>query len=83
MDGRTNYIIVVLLQKPVPNSIPPELDMYLKTHTYIDAQLYTHDTETIQKRIRFAMPKIPLQSLKVCFKCQSFPKSSKLQSSER
>ncbi len=65
MEGRLNHIIVVLLQKPVHHSIPPELDTYLKTHTYIDAQMYPRNVETIQKRIRFAMPKTPLRLLKV------------------
>ncbi len=65
VDGRINYIIVVLLQKPMHEDLPPELDTYLKTHTYIDAQMYPNDINTIRKKIRFAMPKTPLKVLKV------------------
>ena len=65
MEGRLNYLVVVLLQKPMYNNLPPELETYLKTHTYIDAQKLPLDFNTIRKRIRFAMPKIPLKILKV------------------
>ncbi len=67
MSGRPNYLVVVLLQRPMLYDIPPELETYLKTHTYIDAQKCPRDIETIRKRIRFAMPKAPLRDLKVCF----------------
>ncbi len=65
MDGKLSYIVVVLLQKPMAHDLPPELDTYLKTHTYIDAQKYPQHLETIRKRIRFAMPTLPLKVLKV------------------
>ncbi len=68
VEGRLNHIIVVLLEKPAPNKLPPELETYLTTHTYIDARNYTNEMETIRKRIRFAMPKVPQIQLRVCKK---------------
>ncbi len=65
MEGRLSYLVVILLQKPLHHDLPPELDTYLKTHTYIDAQKLPLDVITIRKRIRFAMPKTPLINLKV------------------
>ena len=65
VEGRLNYIIVVLLEKPAPNKLPPELETYLTTHTYIDARTHADELGTIRKRIRFAMPKVPLTDLLV------------------
>ncbi len=64
-EGRRNYIVVVLVEKPTRNKLTPELNAYLKAHTYIDATNYEHDLETVRKRIRFAMPNIPLKQIKV------------------
>ena len=66
VDGRLNHIIVVLLQQPVHNGLPSELDTYLKTHSYIDALKMPLDIDGIRKKIRFAMPRTPLKILKVC-----------------
>ncbi len=60
IEGRLNYIIMVLLEKPAPNKLPKELEMYLTTHTYIDARKYANEMGTIRKRVRFAMPKVPI-----------------------
>ncbi len=60
-EGRRNYIIMVLVEKPTRNKLTPELNAYLKTFTYIDASNYEQDLETVRKRIRFAMPKTPLK----------------------
>ncbi len=65
VEGKLNYIIVVLLEKPAPNKLPPELEMYLTTHTYIDARRYAEEMETIRKCVRFAMPKVPRITLLV------------------
>ncbi len=64
-EGRRNYIIMVLVEKPTGNKLTPELKAYLKTFTYIDATNYEHDLETVRKRIRFAMPKRPLKQIEV------------------
>ncbi len=74
MEGRLNYLVIVLLQKPLHHNLPPELDTYLKTHTYIDAQKLPLDILTIRKRIRFAMPNTPVRALKVCFYILCFKK---------
>ncbi len=65
VEGRLNHIIVVLLEKPAPHKLPPELETYLTTHCYIDARKYADNMETIRKRVRFAMPKIPRGKLLV------------------
>ncbi len=65
VDGRLNFIIVVLLQQPIHDDLPPEIDTYLKTHSYIDAIKLPQKIEIIRKKIRFAMPKSPLKILKV------------------
>ena len=65
VDGRLNHIIVVLLQQPILDNIPPELYNYLKTHTYINAQDFPQNIDVIRRKIRFAMPKKPLKMLKV------------------
>ncbi len=66
VEGKcVNHIIVVLLERPAQNKLPPELEMYLDTHTYIDARKYADEMQTIRKRIRFAMPKVPMKQLLV------------------
>ncbi len=66
VEGKcVNHIIVVLLERPAKNTLPPELQVYLDTHTYIDARRYADEMETIRKRIRFAMPKVTLKQLLV------------------
>ncbi len=64
-EGRTDYIVVVLLEDVPQKALTEELKVYLKTFTYIDAREYSNDIEMIRKRIRFALPKIPLKQYKV------------------
>ncbi len=35
-EGRRNYIVLVLVEKPTRNKLTPELKAYLQSHTYID-----------------------------------------------
>ncbi len=49
-------MIPVLLEKLDMDSLPRELQMYMRTHTYIDATDEANDLERIHKRIRFGMP---------------------------
>ena len=65
MDGRMNYIIVVLLSNPPQKQLPLEMQNYISTYTYIDARKYTQNLQYIRKRIRFAMPALSLNQLKV------------------
>ena len=62
---RADYIIVVLLEDVPQKALTAEMKVYLKTYTYIDAREYSNDVEMIRKRIRFALPKVPLKQLKV------------------
>ncbi len=71
-QGRTDYIVVVLLGDVPHKELTEELKVYLKTHTYIDAREYANDIELIRKRIRFALPKVPLKQLKVIIHSKSF-----------
>ena len=77
IEGKLSYIIIVLLQRPMPSNDRLELETYLKTHTYIDAQNDLEHIETIRKRIRFAMPKIPLKVLQVGFLSTDYRPRSK------
>ncbi len=58
VEGRKKFLIPVLIEKLDIDSLPRELQMYLRTHTYIDATDETNDLERLQKRIRFGMPGI-------------------------
>ena len=49
MNGRKNFIIIVLKDKLEVNNLQPELKNYLKMHTYIDA---TSSTSQVAKRVR-------------------------------
>ncbi len=62
---RANYIVVVLLEDIPQKKLTEELKVYLRTYTYIDAREYANNKEMIRKRIRFALPKVPLKELKV------------------
>ena len=64
-DGRTDYIVVVLLEDVPQKALTEELKVYLRTYTYIDAREYRNDIEMIRKRIRFALPKISLKQNQV------------------
>ena len=65
LEGRTDYIVVVLLEDVPQKALTEELKVYLKTYTYIDAREYAKDIEMIRKKIRFALPKQSLKQLKV------------------
>ena len=65
LEGRTDYVVVVLLDDVPRKALTEELKAYLRTYTYIDAREYAKDVEMIRKRIRFALPKVPLMQLKV------------------
>ncbi len=64
-DGRTDYIVVVLLEDVPQKDLTEELKVYLRTFTYIDAKEYRNDVEMIRKKIRFALPRIPLKQNQV------------------
>ncbi len=64
-DGRTDYIVVVLLGDVPQTALTDDLKVYLRTFTYIDAKEYRNDIEMIRKKIRFALPKIPLKQNQV------------------
>ncbi len=63
--GRRQHIIIVLVDKPAPGVLPPELEDYINSHTYIEAHNYADAVDTIQGKIRCAMPNVPLKHIKV------------------
>ena len=65
MEGKINYLIIVLLEDVPRDAMSPELRAYLKTHTYLDARNYDINMATVRKQLRFSMPKIPLKELQV------------------
>ncbi len=54
-------MIPILLEDMPLQDLPRDMQMYLRTYTYIDARGF--DVETLRKRIRFAMPDTPLKNL--------------------
>ena len=52
VDGRKNFIIIVLKEKLEINKLPKELKTYMKTYTYIDT---TKNTDKMMKRLRFVI----------------------------
>ena len=49
VDGRKNFIIIVLKEKLQMKELTKELKTYMKTYTYIDA---TKNTDKLIKRLR-------------------------------
>ena len=49
VNGRKNFIIIVLKDRLKVNKLRPELKNYLKMHTYIAA---TSSTSQVAKRVR-------------------------------
>ncbi len=64
-----HFIIVVLAEDLDLDTLPNELQSYLRTYTYIDARNYEEDLEKIRKRIRYAMPGTPLQEIRQKQRC--------------
>ena len=60
-EGKANFLIPILLEDITLQDLPRDLQMYIRTYTYIDAR--ENDTDTLRKRIRFAMPDTPLKVL--------------------
>ncbi len=60
-EGNPKFLIPILLEDLPMDELPRDLQMYLRTYTYIDAREY--DTDTLRKRIRFAMPDTPFKTL--------------------
>ena len=50
VDGRKNFIILILKEKLNMKDLPRELRTYMRTYTYIDA---TKNTDKLIKRLRF------------------------------
>ena len=50
INGRKNFIIIVLKEKMKIKELPRELRTYTRTYTYIDA---TKNTDRLIKRLRF------------------------------
>ena len=49
VNGRKNFIIIILKEKIPKKELSKELRTYMKTYTYIDA---TKNIEQLQKRLR-------------------------------
>ncbi len=64
MEGNKNFIIVVLVEDLDIDTLPNEMQSYLRTYTYIDAKNYEHDLEKIRKKIRYSMPGTPLEKIR-------------------
>ena len=60
-EGNVKFLIPILLEDLPIDELPRDLQTYLRTYTYIDARKY--DIETLRRKIRFAMPDVPLKKL--------------------
>ena len=49
VNGRKNFIIIILKEKIPKKELPKELRTYMKTYTYIDA---TKNIKQIEERLR-------------------------------
>ena len=49
VNGRKNFIIIILKEKIPKKELPKELRTYMKTYTYIDA---TKNIQQLEKRLR-------------------------------
>ncbi len=52
MDGRKNFVIVILKEKPNLSEVPRELAAYLRTKTYIDG---TKHWTQVTKQLRYSL----------------------------
>ena len=64
VEGHKNFIIVVLVEDIDIDTLPDEMQSYLRTYTYIDARNYEQDLEKIRKTIRYSMPGTPLEKIR-------------------
>ncbi len=64
VEGNKHFIIVVLVEDLDLGTLPNELQSYLRTYTYIDAQNYEEDLEKVRKKIRYSMPGTPLDKIR-------------------
>ncbi len=61
VNGRSKYLIPILTEDIEMDELPWDMRTYLRTFTYIDA--WEYDLETLRKRVRFALPGIPLKHI--------------------
>ena len=64
VEGNKNFILMVLVEDLDLDTLPNELQSYLRTYTYIDARNYEEDLEVIRKKIRYSMPGTPLVKIR-------------------
>ncbi len=55
---------MVLVEDLDINTLPNEMQSYLRTYTYIDARNYEQDLDKIRKKIRYSMPGTPLEKIR-------------------
>ncbi len=59
LEGRTKYLIMVALEDVALKNLPAEIDFYVKTHTFLEA-----DNAWFQKRLMYAMPQKTLAEMR-------------------
>ena len=65
LKGRRHHIIVVLVDQPGPDDLPPQLEYYLRHHPCIVAHRHATDIATVRVKLGCAMPNTMLKQLKV------------------
>ena len=60
-----DFLIPLLIEDNIPDNLPPEIQAHIKAKKYIDARKLKEakDIDLFQKRLLFAMPKVPLKKI--------------------
>ena len=59
LEGRTKYLIMIAMEGFPLQQLPPEMDFYIKTHTYLEA-----GNNQFKERLIYAMPETPLTKIR-------------------
>ncbi len=59
LEGRTKYLIMIAMEGFPLELLPPEMDFYIKTHTYLEAE-----SNWFKEKLIYAMPEIPLTKIR-------------------
>ncbi len=59
LEGRTKYLIMIAMEGFPLGQLPPEMDFYIKTHTYLEAE-----SNWFKEKLIYAMPETPLTKIR-------------------
>ncbi len=59
LKGRSKYLIMIAMEGFPLEQLPPEMDFYIKTHTYLEAE-----SNWFKERLVYAMPQTPVTKIR-------------------